>query len=79
MFRSSCRSCRKNLVLIFSDEVVPAAKRVNAELLEFAAAETAEVVGGKEHSGTAAESVGNQTPIKQLGIGGKKRIGAIGR
>ena len=41
--------------------VVPAAKRVGAELLEFAVPEIAEVVSGRKNFKTAAKSVGKQT------------------
>ena len=41
--------------------IVPAAKRVGADLLEFAAPDIAEVVSGRKNIRTAAESVGRQT------------------
>ena len=67
--------------------VVPAAKRVGADLLEFAVPEIAEVVSGRKNFKTAAESVGKQTLRKQLGRGegscravgsasGRKRTGS---
>ena len=49
--------------------VVPAAKRVGADLLEFAVPEIAEVVSGRKNFKTAAKSVGRQTLRKQLGEG----------
>ena len=49
--------------------IVPAAKRVGAELLEFAVPEIAEVVSGRKNFKTAAKSVGRQTLRKQLGEG----------
>ena len=49
--------------------VVPAAKRVGADLLEFAVPEIAEVVTGRKNFQTAAKSVGKQTLRKQLGEG----------
>ena len=42
--------------------IVPAAKRVGADLLEFAGPEIAEVVSGRENLKTAANSVRRQTP-----------------
>ena len=51
--------------------IVPAAKRVGADLLEFAVPEVADVVSGKKNIKTAAKSVGRQTLRKQLG-GGKQ-------
>ena len=53
--------------------IVPAAKRVGADLLEFAAPENAEVVLGRKNFKTTAKSVGRQTPIKHLGTGSRKR------
>ena len=47
--------------------VVPAAKRVGADLLEFAVLDIAEVVSGKKNIKTAAKGVGRQTLRKQLG------------
>ena len=49
--------------------VVPAAKRIGADMLEFAMPEIAEVVRGGKNFKTAAKSVGNQTLRKQLGEG----------
>ena len=41
--------------------IVPAAKRVGADSLEFAVPEIAEVVSGRKNIKTAAKSVGRQT------------------
>ena len=53
--------------------IVPAAKRVDADLLEFAVPEIAEFVSGREIFKTAAKSVWRQTLRKQLGSGIRKR------
>ena len=53
--------------------IVPAAKRVGADLLEFAVTEVADVVSGKKNFKTAAKNVGRQTLRKQLGGGKQKR------
>ena len=53
--------------------IVPAAKRVGADLLEFAVPENAEVVTGRKNFRTAAKSVGKQTLRKQMGSGSRKR------
>ena len=60
--------------------IVPAAKRVGADLLEFAVPEIAEVVSGRKNIKSAAKSVGRQTLRKQLGEGqGSRRgKGAVG-
>ena len=52
--------------------VVPAAKRVGADLLEFAVPEIAEVVSGRKNFKTAAKSVGGQTLRQQLGEGSRR-------
>ena len=64
---------------------VQAAKRIGADLLEFAAPEIAEVVSGRKNFKTAAKIVGRQILRKQLGegscrrtAGSRKRKGAIG-
>ena len=60
--------------------VVPAAKRVGADLLEFAAPEIGEVISGRKSFKSAAKSVGKQTLRKQLGEGqgSRRRKGAAG-
>ena len=60
--------------------VVPAAKRIGADMLKFALPEIAEVVSGRKNFKTAAKSVGKQTLRKQLGEeeGNSRRKGAVG-
>ena len=53
--------------------IVPAAKPIGADLLEFAVPDFAEVVSGKKNFKTAAKSVGKQTLRKQLGSGRRER------
>ena len=53
--------------------IVPAAKRVGADLLEFAAPEVGEVISGRKSLMSAAKSVEKQTLKKQLGSGSKQR------
>ena len=53
--------------------IVPAAKRVGADLLNFAVPENAEVVSSRKYLKTFARSVGKQTLRKQLGSGSRKR------
>ena len=59
--------------------VVPAAKRVGADLLKFAVPEIAEVVSGRKNFKTAAKSVGRQTLRKQLGEGQRSHRQIRGR
>ena len=53
--------------------IVPAAKRVGADLMEFAVPEVAYNVSGKKIFKTAAKNVGRRTLRKQLGDGKQKR------
>ena len=64
---------RKTAIPFLRKYIVPAAKRVGANLLEFAVPEVAEVVIGKQNFKTGAKSVGRQTMRKQLGGGRQKR------
>ena len=56
--------------------IVAAAKRVGADLLEFAVPEIAEVVSGRMNFKTAAKSEGRQTLRKQLVEGSRRRTGS---
>ena len=51
--------------------VVPAAKRIGADMLEFAVPEIGEVISGRKSFKKAAKSVGKQTLKKQLGEGNR--------
>ena len=62
----------RTAIPILRKYVFPVAKRVGADLLEFAATEVAEVVSGRGIFKTAAKSVGRQTLRKQLSSGGRK-------
>ena len=53
--------------------VVPAAKRIGADMLEFTAPEIGEVFSGRKSFKSAAKSVGKQTLRKQLGEGSRRR------
>ena len=53
--------------------IVPAAKRVGADLLEFAEPQISEVVSGRKNFKTAAKSVRRQNLRKQLGEGSRRR------
>ena len=63
----------RTAIPFFRKYVVPAAKRVGADLLEFAVPEIAEVVSGRKNFKTAAKSVGKQTLKKQLGEGARSK------
>ena len=58
--------------------IVPAAKRIGSDMLEFAAPEIGEVISGRKSFKSAAKSVGKQTLKKQLGEGSRRRKGAAG-
>ena len=53
--------------------IVPAAKHVGADLLEFAVPKNAEVVSGRKNIKTTIKSVERQTLRKLLGSGSRKR------
>ena len=52
--------------------IVPAAKRIGADLFEIAAPEIGEIVSGRKKLKTFAKDVGTKTVRKQLGVGKKK-------
>ena len=56
----------RTAILFLKKYFVSAAKRVGADLLEFAVPEVADVVSGKKNFKTAAKSVGRQTLRKQI-------------
>ena len=54
--------------------IVPVAKRLGADLPEFAVPEIADAVSGRKNFKTAAKSVGRQAMRKRLGSGSRTRI-----
>ena len=66
----------RTAIRFLRENIVPAAKRVGADLLEIAVPENAEVVTCRDNSKTAAKSVGKQTLKKQKGEGSRKRTGS---
>ena len=62
----------KTLIPFLRKYIVPAAKRVGVDLLEFAVPEIAEVVSGRKNIKTAVKSVGRQTLRKQFGEGSRR-------
>ena len=63
----------RTAILFLRKNIVPAAKRVGADLLEFGVPEVADVVSGRKNFKTAAKSVRRQTLRKLLGSGSTKR------
>ena len=59
----------RNAIPFLRKYVVPAAKRIGADMLEFALPEIGEVFSGRKSFKTAAKSVGKKTLKKQLGEG----------
>ena len=66
----------RTAILFLRKDIVPAAKRVGADLLEFAVPEVAEVVNGRKKFKTAAKNAGKQTLKKQLDEGSRKKTGS---
>ena len=58
--------------------VVPAAKGIGPDMLEFATPEIREVISDRKSFKSAAKSVGKQTLKKQLGEGSRRRKRAEG-
>ena len=54
--------------------IVPAARRVGTDLLEYAVPEVADVVSGKTNFKSAVGNVGKQTLRKQLGAGRRRKV-----
>ena len=72
-FGALAQIIEKTAIPFLRKYVVPAAKCVGADLLEFALPDTAEVVSGRNNFKTAAKSVGKQALKKQLGEGSRKK------
>ena len=66
----------RTAIPFFRKYIVPAAKRVGADLLEFAVPDIAEVVIGRKNFKTAAKSVGKQTLENKRVKGAGKRLQA---
>ena len=66
----------RTAIRFLRENFVQAAKRVGADLFEFAVPEIAEVVIGRKTIKTAAKIVGRQTLRKLLGEGSRRRKGA---
>ena len=63
----------RTAILFLKKCVVPAARRIGADMLGFAVPEIADVVSGKQNFKATAKNVGRQTLKKQLGGGSRKR------
>ena len=63
----------RTATLFLKKYIVPAGKRVGADLLEFAAPDIAGIVSGRRNFEAAAKNVGKQTLTKQLGSGNRWR------
>ena len=57
--------------------IVPAARRVGADLLEYAVPEMTEVISGKKNLKSAVTSVGKKTLRKQLGVVARERANSF--
>ena len=72
-FRALVQVIGRTAIPFLRKYIVPAAKRVGADLLEFAEPQVADVVSGRKNFNFAVKSVGRQTLRKQLGGGRQKR------
>ena len=75
-FRALAQVTGRTAIQFLRKYIVPAAKRVGADLLEIAVPEIADVVSGRKKFETAAKSVETQTLRKQLGSGSSKKVQA---
>ena len=73
-FRALAQVIGRTAIPFLRKHAVPAAKRLGADLLEFAVPEFAEVVSGRKNFKTAAKSVGRQTLRKQLCEGSHRQM-----
>ena len=71
-FGALAQTLGRTAIPFISKYVVPAAKRIGADLLGYAAPEIGDVLTGKKKIKTFAKDVGSKTIRKQLG-GGKKK------
>ena len=71
-FGALAQTLRRTAIPFIKKYIVPAAKRIGADLFEIAAPEIGEVVSGRKKLKTFAKDVGTKTVRKQLG-GGKKK------
>ena len=72
-FEALAQVIGRTAILFMRKYVVPAAKRVGANMLEFVAPEIGEVISGRKSFKTAAKSLGKKPLKKQLGSGSKQR------
>ena len=71
-FGALAQTLGRTAIPFIKNYIVPAAKRIGADLFEIAAPEIGEVVTGRRKLKTFAKDVGAKTVRKQLG-GGKKK------
>ena len=77
-FGTLAQNIGRTALPILRKYIVPAAKRVDADLLKFAVPEIAEVVSGRKNIKSAAKSVGRQTLRKKLREGSRRGKGTVG-
>ena len=75
-FRALVQNIGKTASPFLRKFIIPAAKRVGADLLEFAVPEIADVAIGRESFNAAAKSGGRQTLRNQLGSSGREKTGS---
>ena len=63
----------RNAIPFLREYVIPAAKGIGADMLEFAVPEFGGVFSGRKSFKTAAKSVGKKTLRKQLGEGSRSK------
>ena len=76
VFGALAQVIARTVIRLLRKYFVPAAKRIGADMLEFAAPEVGEVISGRKFFKSAARDVGKQTLKKQLVEGSRRRKGA---
>ena len=71
-FGSLAQVTGRTAIPFLRKNVVPVAKRIGADMLEFAAPEIGGVISGRKSLRSAAKSVGKQTLKKQMGEGSRR-------
>ena len=71
-FGALAQTLRRTAIPFIKKYIVPAAKRIGADLFEIAAPEIGEFVSGRRKLKTFAKDVGTKTVRKQLGVEKKK-------
>ena len=74
-FRALAQVIGRTAIPFLREYIVPAAKRIGVDMLEFAVSEIGEVISGRKSFKSVRKSVGKETLKKQLGQGSRRQTG----